>query len=72
MCYRQILGLKVVIFDDYFSLMYFFLDVKGKMSDIKSWRSEQEESQSASVKSADSIPDVQDPLGSLVMTPEDR
>lgn len=72
MRYRQILGLKVVIFDDYFSLMYFFLDVKGKMSDIKSWRSEQEESQSASVKSADSTPDVQDPLGSSVMTPEDR
>lgn len=73
MCCRQILGLKVVISDEYFSLMYFFLDLKGKMSDIKSWRSEQDgESQSASVKSADSIPDVQDPLGSSVMTPEDR
>ncbi|TWW79287.1 putative palmitoyltransferase ZDHHC11 [Takifugu flavidus] len=46
---------------------------KRKLSDIKSWRSEQDgESQSASVKSADSIPNVQDPLGSSVMTPEDR
>lgn len=63
----------MVISDDYFSLMYYFLDLKGKMSDIKSWRSEQDgESQSASVKSADSMPDVQDPLGSSVMTPEDR
>lgn len=63
----------MVISDEYFSLMCFFLDLKGKLSDIKSWRSEQDgESQSANVKSADSIPDVQDPLGSLVMTPEDR
>lgn len=62
--------LKVVIYDDYYSLMGFFLDLKGKMSDINSWRDEHDsESQSASVKSADSIPDVQDPLGSSVMTP---
>lgn len=73
MCSRQIVGLKVVISDEYFSLIYFFLDLKGKMSDIKSRRSEQDgESQSASGKSADSIPDVQDPLGSSVMTPDDR
>lgn len=41
-----------------------------RMTDIKSWRSEHDdESQGARVRSADSIPDVQDPLGSSVMTP---
>lgn len=42
------------------------------MNDNKSWKPEaDEEAQSASVKSADSVPGVQDPLGSSVMTPDD-
>lgn len=42
------------------------------MSDLKSWKpNTEEEAQSASVKSVDSVPDVQDPLGSSVMTPDD-
>lgn len=42
------------------------------MSNIKSWKSEaDEDAQSESVKSVDSIPGVQDPLGSSVMTPDD-
>ncbi|XP_040899352.1 palmitoyltransferase ZDHHC11 isoform X2 [Toxotes jaculatrix] len=42
------------------------------MSDIKSWKPDvDEEAQSPSVKSADSVPGVQDPLGSSVMTPDD-
>lgn len=54
--------------------LLFFLCLKGEicMSDIKSWKANtEEEAQSASVKSADSVPDVQDPLGSSVMTPDD-
>lgn len=43
------------------------------MTDIKSWRSEHdEESQSARVRSADSVPDAQAPLGSPAMTPDPR
>lgn len=42
------------------------------MSNIKSWKSEaDEDAQSEGVKSVDSIPGVQDPLGSSVMTPDD-
>lgn len=42
------------------------------MRDIKSWKSNpEEEARRASVKSADSVPDVQDPLGSSVMIPDD-
>ena len=42
------------------------------MSDMKSWKPDpEEEAQSASVKSGDRFPGVQDPLGSSVMTPDD-
>ncbi|XP_022621364.1 probable palmitoyltransferase ZDHHC11 isoform X1 [Seriola dumerili] len=42
------------------------------VSDIKSWKPDaDEEAQWPSVKSADSVPGVQDPLGSSVMTPDD-
>ncbi|XP_036929143.1 palmitoyltransferase ZDHHC11 isoform X3 [Acanthopagrus latus] len=41
------------------------------MSNIKSWKPEAEGAQSASVKSVNSVPVVQDPLGSSVMTPDD-
>lgn len=42
------------------------------MSDIKSWKPDtDQEAQSAGVKSVDSVPGVQDPLGSSVMTPDD-
>ncbi|XP_030248599.1 palmitoyltransferase ZDHHC11 isoform X2 [Sparus aurata] len=41
------------------------------MSNIKSWKPEAEEAPSASVKSVNSVPVVQDPLGSSVMTPDD-
>lgn len=43
------------------------------MTDMESWRGEHDdESQSAGGRSADSVPDVQDPLGSSVMTPSHR
>lgn len=42
------------------------------MSNIKSWKSEaDEDGQSERVKSTDSIPGVQDPLGSSVMSLDD-
>ncbi|XP_042279873.1 palmitoyltransferase ZDHHC11 [Thunnus albacares] len=42
------------------------------ISNIKSWMSEaDEDAQSVNVKSVDSIPGAQDPLGSSVMTPDD-
>lgn len=40
------------------------------MSNMKSWKPEADEVQSQSVKPVDSIPRVQDPLGSSVMTPD--
>lgn len=41
------------------------------MMDIKSWKpSDEEEAQSSSAKSVDSVPDVQNPLGSSVMIPD--
>lgn len=53
-------------------LSSFFLKGELYMSDITSWQPKtEEEAQRASVKSADSVPDVQDPLGSSVMTPDD-
>lgn len=42
------------------------------MTDTNSWSSEHGESQSARVRSADSVPDVQDPLGSSVTTQNHR
>lgn len=42
------------------------------MSNAKSWKPDTDkETQRASVKSVDSIPGVQDPLGSSVMIPDD-
>lgn len=54
--------------------LFLFLCLKGEisMSDIKSWKPDtDQEAQSAGVKSVDSVPGVQDPLGSSVMTPDD-
>ncbi|XP_022064021.1 palmitoyltransferase ZDHHC11 [Acanthochromis polyacanthus] len=43
-----------------------------EMSDVKSWKPvDDEEAQSSSVKSVDSVPGVQDPLGSSIMTPDE-
>lgn len=42
------------------------------MSTSRSWKADAgDDLQSESVKSAESVPEVQDPLGSLVMTPDD-
>lgn len=42
------------------------------LRDINNWKPDNdEESQSATVKSVYSVPGVQDPLGSSIMTPDD-
>lgn len=61
--------------DDYWSLIFFLHCLKGKicMTDMESWRGEHDdESQRTRGRSADSVPDVQAPLGSSVMTPNHR